>query len=49
MTVDPRQVANVDQDMINIHKIIKRTGTPNRKGHMIFLVRWSDDDETWER
>ena len=49
MTVDPRQVAYVDQDMIDIHEVIKHTGTPNRRGHMTFLVRWSDDDETWER
>jgi len=48
MTVDPRQIANVDQDMIDIHEIIKHTGTSNRRGQMTFLVRWSDGDETWE-
>ena len=48
LTVDPRQVANSDQDMVDINDIIQHTGTSNRRANMRFLVRWSDGEETWE-
>jgi len=48
LTVDPRQVANVDQDMIDINEIMQHTVTHNRRANMKFLVRWSDGDETWK-
>ena len=46
-SVLPRQVANTDQDRVDIHEIIRHTGTQNRRAHMKFLVRWSDGDEKW--
>ena len=47
--VDPRQVANMDQEMVdNIDEITSHTGNPKRRAHMTFLTRWSDGDETWE-
>jgi len=48
LIVDPRKVANVDQDMVDIDTILQHEGQPKRKGSMKFLVRWSDGDETWE-
>ena len=48
LTVHPRQVANTDQDMVDIHEIIQHIGTHNRRVHMKFFIRWSDGDETWE-
>ena len=48
LTVDPRQVANIDQDMIDIVNITSHTGNPKRRAHMKFLTKWTDGDETWE-
>ena len=48
LVVDPRKVANIDQDMVDINDITKHTGTPNRRANMKFLVHWSDGEETWE-
>ena len=48
LKVDPRQVANVDQDMVDIDTILQHRGDSKRKSNMKFLVRWSDGDETWE-
>ena len=48
LRVDPRKVANVDQDMVDIDIILQHTGEPKRKGNMKFLVKWSDGDQTWE-
>jgi hypothetical protein len=48
LIVDPRQVANIDQEMVDIDEITSHTGNPKRRAHMTFLTRWSDGDETWE-
>ena len=48
LIVDPRKVANADQDMFDIIEIIKHSGLPNRRANMTFYVKWSDGDETWE-
>ena len=48
MEVDPRQVANVDSDHVDIDEIVDHTGNPKRRGLMKFRVRWNDGDETWE-
>ena len=48
LIVDPRKVANADQDMVDIIEITKHTGSPNRRANMTFYVKWSDGDETWE-
>jgi len=48
LLVDPRKVANVDQDMVDIETILQHEGQPKRKSNMKFLVKWSDGDETWE-
>ena len=48
LKVDPRQVANVDQNMVDIDTILQHRGDSKRKSNMKFLVRWSDGDETWE-
>jgi hypothetical protein len=48
LTVDPRKIANIDQDMVDIDEIVSHTGSPNRRANMRFHVKWSDGDETWE-
>jgi hypothetical protein len=48
LLVDPRKVATVDQEMVDIESILQHQGQPKRKGNMKFLVKWSDGDETWE-
>ena len=48
LIVDPRQIANIYQEMVAINEIISHTGNPKRRVHMTFLTRWSNGDETWE-
>jgi len=48
LLIDPRKVATVDQEMVDIESILQHQGQPKRKGNMKFLVKWSDGDETWE-
>ena len=48
LIVLPRQVANIDQEMIGIDEITSHTGNPKKKANMTFLTRWSNGDETWE-
>jgi len=46
--VDPRQVANIDIEVVYIDEITSNTGNPKRRAHMTLLTQWSDVDETWE-
>ena len=43
LIVDPRQVANIDQEMVDIDEMVTQ-----KEGLMTFLTRWSNGDETWE-
>jgi transposase InsO family protein len=48
---DPRTVANKDQGVFDIEKIITHDGNTNRKSTLRFLVRWrgfGPADDTWE-
>ena len=48
LIVDPRKVANADQDMVDIIEITKHTGSPNKRANITFHVKWSGGDIIWE-
>ena len=49
--VEPRLIANKDQQMWEVEEIIAHRGNPKRRSSMTFRVRWTgftEDDDTWE-
>ena len=40
LIVDPRQVANIDQEIVHTDEITSHTGNPKRRAYMTFLIRW---------
>ena len=46
--MDPRHVANIDREMIDIDESTSHTDQTKRRAHILFLTRWSGGDETWE-
>ena len=39
LIVDPRQVANIDQEMVDIDEITSHTGNPKQRAHTTFPIR----------
>ena len=44
--IKPADIANIDNQMVDVDHIIKHWGNPKRKSNMQFLVRWANSNET---
>jgi hypothetical protein len=44
--IKPADIANIDNQMVDVDHIIKHWDNPKRKSNMQFLVRWANSSET---
>ena len=46
--VDPRAIAAADLGEVEVGQVLEHRGGAKKRSELEFLVKWTDEEETWE-